>query len=242
MGRVLVHLPQSPWSEKARWALDHHGVSYRAVEHMPLLYEAPLRVLSRDLGRRITVPILFEGSDVYSDSLDIARRAEEIGTGQPLFPAAHLASILKWNDVAESIMKGARMRVMPRLLASPRALAENVPSALRPAAAALAPVAKLATRFIMAKHGIRDASDAELEAGIVAGLEQAAAALGRREHLVADTFTFADIAVACALGFVSPHDRVPLGAQGKQAFTEPTIAAAFPELVAWRDRTVERHR
>ena len=34
--RTLYALPYSPWlSEKARWALDHHGIAYREVMYAP---------------------------------------------------------------------------------------------------------------------------------------------------------------------------------------------------------------
>jgi glutathione S-transferase len=33
----LVAVPYSPWSEKARWALDHHALPYRETAYQPLI-------------------------------------------------------------------------------------------------------------------------------------------------------------------------------------------------------------
>ena len=41
----LVTLHVSPFSERARWALDHHGIAYRVDPHTPFLGEPRLRRL-----------------------------------------------------------------------------------------------------------------------------------------------------------------------------------------------------
>jgi glutathione S-transferase len=52
---TLVYLPYSPWSEKARWALDYHGVRYDQSIHVPITGELPLRLRTRRFGGRISV-------------------------------------------------------------------------------------------------------------------------------------------------------------------------------------------
>ena len=36
----LYSLVYSPWSEKARWALDHHRIAYRRVRYEPVIGES----------------------------------------------------------------------------------------------------------------------------------------------------------------------------------------------------------
>jgi glutathione S-transferase len=50
--RKLVALHYSPWSEKARWALDHHGVAYRYEEYKILLGEPKLRLATKKRARQ----------------------------------------------------------------------------------------------------------------------------------------------------------------------------------------------
>ena len=47
MSRTLYGLSLSPWTERARWALDHHGVAYDYHEHVPMLGEVLLRMKAR---------------------------------------------------------------------------------------------------------------------------------------------------------------------------------------------------
>src|SRR4051812_46178482 len=93
MTALFIQLPYSPWSERARWALDHHHVPYRAVEHVPMVFEPGLRAVTAALtrsGRRlfekITVPMLIDEGKVYPDSVAIAEHAEQVGSGSPLVP------------------------------------------------------------------------------------------------------------------------------------------------------------
>jgi len=242
MPPTLVHLPQSPWSEKARWALDHHGVTYRTVVHMPMVYEPLLRLASRELRKKPTVPMLFAGSVVLRDSLEIALFAEHHGKGSPLFPKTDETAIFTWNDHADRLLGAARARVMERLLTNRDALIEAIPPPLSKLGATLLPVAKLAAGFVANKYRTKATPPAQTEATIASVLELADARLSDHEHLVGDGFTFADIAFACALGMISPHARQPLGPASREVWSEPTIAAAFPRLVRWRDSLVERYR
>lgn len=242
MQRVLVHLPQSPWSEKARWALDHHGVPYKLMLHVPMIYEPFLKIRTRDLRQKITVPILFEGSRAWRDSLTIAEHAEEIGRGAPLFPRSQVADVIGWNEVSEKILEAGRARAMQRMLESADALVEALPPPLRKGGALLAPMARMGAKFVMGKHVKPGIAAAEYEAAMTSGLEQAERALQGGDYLAGESFTFADLAICCALGAIKPHARLAIGPATRLAFTEEKIAAAFPSLLAWRDRVIERHR
>ena len=54
----LLGLPYSPWSEKARWALDARRVPYREVTYAPLLGEPALRLKLKRWRGNVTVPVL----------------------------------------------------------------------------------------------------------------------------------------------------------------------------------------
>lgn len=239
---TLVHMTQSPWSEKARWALDHHQISYKSVVHLPMLFEPALRLLSRDPRKKVTVPMLFADGTVYRDSLEIALFAEQRGNRASLFPEDKKSAIFAWNDSAETLMTAERGRLMDRLLASKTALQESVPPPLNKLGAAMVPVAKMAVEFIASKYTAKKPPPAHAEAVITSVLEQAEAALFYEDYLVGSEFTFADVAMASALGMILPHARQPLGPASREVWSEPAIAGAFPALIAWRDRIFEQHR
>jgi glutathione S-transferase len=54
----LLALPFSPWSEKARWALDARGVPYDYRRYQPILGEPALRAKLRRARGPVTVPVL----------------------------------------------------------------------------------------------------------------------------------------------------------------------------------------
>lgn len=87
--RTLVLLPYSPWSERASWALDHHDLVYRRVDHVPVIGERRLR---RWVGRRegpATVPVLIEGDTVLTQSWDVWTHPEL---------AQEFADLVRWRD------------------------------------------------------------------------------------------------------------------------------------------------
>src|SRR4051812_21189698 len=111
----LTALPFSPWSEKARWALDHHRIDYQYHEHIPLLGEIRLRILMRKPRGRVTVPVLHDGDAWITDSFEIARYADRIGRGARLFPDDKLPEITEWNLRSEAALGAGRAL---RMLAS----------------------------------------------------------------------------------------------------------------------------
>src|SRR5688572_13168604 len=189
----LFHLPQSPWSEKARWALEHHSVTYRAIEHLPMLYEPVLRVMSGDIRKKPSVPMLVDGKTVVRDSLDIALWAEQHGKGSPLFPKGSEGAIFGWNDRAEQLLRSARSRLMDRLVAHDGALLEAVPPPLSKLGRSLLPVARMGASFVARKYDTRGVPPAASEASITEVMERAESAVASRSYLVGDGFTFADI-------------------------------------------------
>lgn len=241
---VLVALSYSPWSEKARWALDHHRVPYREVEYVPMLGAPLLRVALRDFHGPVTVPVLFYEGGAFRDSYDIARFAEREGAGAPLFPSGSEAAVTAWNADSETLMAHGRALSVSSTAKDRDALAEALPGFLpavvRPA---LRPLAALGTRYIARKYVLDEHGLEEHRAAIRDVLDRLRAALGGRATLL-DGFSYADVAMAAALQFVRPVSGryVPLGAATRLAWTRPRLAEDYADLLDWRDRTYERFR
>src|SRR5690606_36517114 len=112
MTPTFVALAFSPWSIKARWALDHHRVAYRFEPHLPMAGEALLRLRTGRWRGRITVPILLTRDGAVHGSLEIARYAERVGEGARLFPAEHEEAIARWAARADVMLDAGRALAM----------------------------------------------------------------------------------------------------------------------------------
>lgn len=244
MSLRLVVLPVSPYSERARWALDHHRLAYETVTHVPYLGERRLRKLVGPDKPKATVPVLLTGEATLTDSWDIARFADRTGSGTKLIPAEREAEIRDWNVRADDTMARARGLVVAGMMGSRAALDEShpptMPRFVRPLAR---PVARRAMRWFARKHGVNPADQAGPRAAVRALLVELRSALGGRPYLTG-SFSYADIVMASALQGVSPvaDEYIPLGPATRAVWTQPELAAEFSDLVAWRDRLYERHR
>src|SRR5579871_5769917 len=72
MALQLYGMSFTPYSERARWALDHHRVPYEWHEHVPMVGERSLRKRAGGQGKA-SVPLALDGETVLRDSLAIAR-------------------------------------------------------------------------------------------------------------------------------------------------------------------------
>jgi glutathione S-transferase len=240
-----VVLPVSPWSERARWALDHHGLAYRTIEHVPFLGERRLRRLARSKpGERATVPVLRAGGQVLSDSWDIALYADREGRGSKLLPAGAEAEIRRWNDLAERTMMAGRAITVRALLASNAALVESlppdVPLVLR---RLLVPFTRYGTRWFARKYALDLHDTRTPHEALRAALDALRKAIAGSGYVLGQ-FGYADIVMATMLQGVVPvsDDYLPIGAATRQAFTLPELGAAYADVIAWRDGVYERHR
>jgi glutathione S-transferase len=244
----LYTLSVSPWSERARWVLEHHRLPYRKIEHVPMLGERRLRRVLGNPRARATVPVLVAGEQVLRDSWEIALYAERVGQGTPLIGDA-AEQVRHWHDLAERAMSAGRALVIDRSLASEEALDEALaaPAVLRPL---LRPLARQGMRWFARKYqldlagssaagqALRTAFD-ELRAA----LRKQASAAGVGDYLLG-RFSYADIIAATMLQGVSPvaHRYIPLGPATRRVWTNAELAADYADLIAWRDRLYERHR
>jgi glutathione S-transferase len=235
---ILVSIAYSPWSRRVKRALDRMGTPYRLENYVTTLSEPWLRVrLGRPLGR-ITVPVLLgavEGPIV--GGLDIVRWASARAR-EPLIPGDLEAPIAEWTARADRLMEAGRVRTARRVVPDAVAIAESLPPSLR----WMGPVGRMVGREV-ARHLIRKygdgRSDDALKDDMRAVLEETRAALGGRATLL-DRFSFADIALAESLTFVSPPERIPLGPRSRVLWTEPDLASEFADLLAWRDAVSSR--
>jgi glutathione S-transferase len=241
----LYALPYSPWSECARWALDHHGIDYREIEHAPFLGEPRLRIAARKWRGRVSVPILLTPHGAITDSFEIAAFADRIGRRAPLGFADHRDELARWNDRSHSLLANSCSTTLERLLASPAALDEASPSwmphIVRPA---IRPIARSITRYVQRKYGAFVTDGQALLTSMRESLDALQAALEGGRRFIFDTFSYADILMAVSLQSVDPVDdrHLRVGASARAVWRNETLAHEYKNLLAWRDAMYEEHR
>lgn len=239
----FISLSFSPWSEKARWALDHHRVARKDVEHVPMVGEPYLRWKLRKLTGRVTVPVLIDAEGTFSDSFDIASHVDVRGAGSKLFLAGFDHDIARWNEKSEAILAGARVLSLRRTLINPGAIQESMPfpRALRPY---LVAVGRNAVTYMNKKYRTDRIDDAHATSTIRAHLGELRTALAGNQHLLGGTLSYADIVMAVSLQLVAPVDDryVHLGPETRKCCTCDDLVREFPDLVSWRDELYRRYR
>ena len=243
--RTLYGLSQSPWTEKARWALDHHSIAYRYHEHVPLLGEVLLRMKAhgRPKGTKASVPLLADGKDAFCSSFAIARHADAIGRGDELFPKGQDDATARWADLSDRIIDAGRASVLAGLrvnrAAQREALPPFIPGALR---GAFAPMALTASWFLGAKYGASRDPHAVAESVLGPALDEVRAALAGGRPYLLDEFTFADLAVGASLQAVRPRAASPFGPGTREIWSNEDLAGRYGDLLAWRDAIYAKHR
>jgi glutathione S-transferase len=243
-GLTLVVLRYSPWSERARWALDHHGLRYELVRHEPFVGEPKLRRLVGNRTKRPTVPVLITPEGMLTESWDIVAYADRVGSRTKLVPTEEEAAIRELTDVANGAMASGRALVIRSMLASNDALDEAlppfVPRWLRPA---LRPFARYGTRWFGRKYDL-DLTDTETPRRVLrSALEHFRSRLSGRPYVLG-RFSYADIVVCSVLQGIRPPEteHVRLRPGTRHAFTQPELAAEFEDLLAWRDSLYRTER
>lgn len=242
----LFGLSTSPWTAKASFALDVAEIPYKFVEHTPMLGERRLRRLAR--SRQASVPLLVTSSGPVMGSLEIARWADAQSTVQ-LFPAAMEAELLDWHARSERLLAAARGLLLPRLLQSRGALEESLPRFVPgPLRSTFRFAARQGVQFLAKKYQVASDDKNALLARAHEELEplrRAVAEAGERGTLLA-RFTYADLAMACALNAFCFTEKEPrsrsTGPAMREAWQCEEIVARYPELFAWRDRIYDQYR
>lgn len=246
----LLAIPFSPWSEKARWALDARHVRYSYRHYMPLLGEPMLRLKLRKWSGPVTVPVLIDDDGrTFADSADIARWADGRGEGPVLFPAAHERELARFVEMSERGLAAGRGLSLRRVEKDEEALGEMIPKNLRKPLGRLGVhVGAFGIRRTLRKYGASSVAVDAQERALVAVLEELRASLpstpvpGEPKTLLG-TFTFADVAMAQVLAFVEPPKfGLRIGPANRRSFGDPKLAARFADLVQWRDALYEKYR
>lgn len=241
---TLIGLKVSPWSEKARWALDHHRIPYRKVEYLPLFGEPLLRLALRRPSGRVSVPVLFAGTETLTDSLEIARHADRVGQGPPLCPPGLADEVEQWNRAAEQAMGVQRARVLGRTGQSQEALLANLPRWVpAPLGRTSLPLVSLATNYVLRKYGDTPTGPEAGHALLRETLLELRRALGGRPYLLGE-FSLADVVMGAALQGIRPvaAHHWPLRSALREVWTEPELSREFGDLLEWRDALYDRHR
>lgn len=232
MDTVLIGESFSPWTQKARWALERCGVDFDYREYTPTLSEPALRWRLGQWRGAVSVPVLMMGRQAVRGSWDIARHAATFaGDGR----LGDFAAVAPWDALSEAALAEARSRVVRGVLADGDALDEAsaavLPASLR---RPLRFVARDAARRLDRKyrHLVRPGA-------LRLALDRTRAGLRAHgdDHLLGG-FSYADIAMAVVLEAVAPIARTapPLGPATRHCWSDAALAEEFADLLAWRDR------
>ncbi|HEY2517664.1 MAG TPA: glutathione S-transferase [Polyangiaceae bacterium] len=243
----LLGLPYSPWSEKARWALEVRRVPFRSRHYQPIVGEPALRLKLRRPFGNVTVPVLTtDDGRVLADSWDIARWADERGEGPRLFPAEHEAKIRRFVELSERGLGAGRTSSLKRMLEDDEALAEMVPRGLRKALGkAAARVGEFGIRRTLRKYSRSGAGESPeaVQRQVLGELRAALSPDRSRSGTLLGSFTFADIAMAQVLVYVEPPSSgLKLAPASRKNFGDPALREAYGDLVRWRDDLYAAHR
>ena len=229
---LLIGESFSPWSKKARWALEHRGLAYAYEEYVPTLSEPRLRWRLRQWSGSVSVPVLFAGERPIRGSWNIACFANDLVDGSDAWDMTRVA---RWDTLSEVALAEGRTRVVRSVLANDRALEEALPPFVpqrlrRP----LRFVARDAARRLDRKYAhLLDAG--ALRRALLATRD--ALARTSSDYLL-DTFSYADMTMAVVLEVIAPIANVdpPLGPETARCWHDDALAREFADLVQWRDR------
>jgi glutathione S-transferase len=237
---VLYCIGISPWSEKARWALDFHGVSYEKVEYQVLAMAPLLKFKARKKRKftdKLTVPLMIDGDEIYTDSFDIARYAERQGGSEQLFPEQDIQRIQRLDSLSERLLNLLRAEVFDRTKGNHQAKVERLSFVSEKWRERAVPVLDYMVNFLEKKYPV----PAEESASTL--LQEIRAELNGRPYVL-DDFSYADITLAQPLQFVSPlgGPYYRLGEAQIKTMEDVELAREFSDLIEWRDALYEKHR
>lgn len=241
--RRLIGIRWSPWTITARLALEHHGLPYRFVDYTPYLGEPMLRAKLGFPRRRVTVPVLFDGAVVVTESRAIVLHADGRGSESPLLPEERAETIAEWETDVHAACQTLRGRVTRATMSDVGAINDELePLFPRPVRRFLIPVAKRSVRYVHDKYGSKIEGIESVRQRTRPVLSRARDALSERPYLVGDTFSYADITLIGLLQGILPDTRFgDAGANKTAVWTDAVLANEYGPLLEWRDRTLERH-
>lgn len=234
----LLGISYSPWTQKAKWVLQHHQLPFTYREYAPGLGAASLRWRLRRRAGVVSVPVLFVDGVAVEDSWAIAQWAEQHGSGASLFFDPTATKI--WHARCDLALQYGRGHVIEKLLRSDAALDEASRGAMPAALARYArPIARAIAKQTQAKYQPSPGREALLDA--LAAAEQA---VGSTTSFLLGEFSFADIALVTMLEAVEPvaDTYVKRGPASRAVWRDSELAVTHARLLEWRDWVCQQHR
>lgn len=225
---LLVGEAFSPWTLKARWALDHCGVDYAYREYIPGLSEPWLRWRLGEWRRSVSVPVLLTRERAIQGSWKIAQYAGQCAGDERL---GKPADVQPWDDISERGLAAARTRVVRAVLADDRALDESVPLLPGKSRFLLRSVARRVAQRLDRKYAHLVVPNAHRDAliDLRKGIERSATGF------LLDRFSYADISMSVLLEAVVPTSGPDaLGPVQRECWHDAGLAEAFGDLLEWR--------
>src|SRR5215472_8890727 len=114
----LIQLYQSPWSERARWALEFKGVSYEKQDYQIGAGEEELKKLTG----QAQVPVLAVNGTIIPDSTAILNWLEEHKPEPALLPRSDKgrAEVMLWEELMDwALGPQGRLLIAGKLSRSP---------------------------------------------------------------------------------------------------------------------------
>lgn len=228
---ILIGESFSPWSKKARWALEQCGLVYSYREYTPTLSEPGLRWRLRQWTGSVSVPVLLANNRIFRGSWEIARYANEMSGDQRL---GDMSVVKPWDDLSEDALAEGRTRVVRCILNNDQALEEALP----------APIPRLLRRpmrFLSrdaAKRLDRKYAHLVKPGAIRRALERTQKELANASSdYLMGRFSYADITMAVVLEVIAPIavTQPPLGPATQACWNDPNMADDFQDLLAWRN-------
>ncbi|MCR9159567.1 MAG: glutathione S-transferase family protein [Nannocystaceae bacterium] len=231
----LLTIPFSHYNERARWAMQHHGLAAHERRYLPMLHFRPVRDavpeaqrVADKTGSGLSTPVLvLDDGTVLTDSTRIVRWADETHGDETrtLYPAALREQIVAFEQpLHDDIGRDTRFLAYWFLLDDGPAFAElvrhNVGLWQRAAFTLGSPLAKAGMRK---RFGLTQPRYEKVRARIEAAVAELSATLGDREYFFGDRFTAADLTAATML---SPA-LLPLPGYGARI---PEIRGPYGEL------------
>ncbi len=200
----LITFGISHFCEKARWALDWHGIAYEEISWAPGLHQ----VLAKRYGAKATtLPILLDGEDVIQGSGAIIDWAEQrAGHSARSLAAEGAPDIERRADevLGVHVRRLAYAEMLPQSPYLATELFRNLSSSHHAIGSLMWPVTR---RIIMRMYEITPTAASESRSKLEGELDRLESTLddGRR-YLSGDRFSRADLTVASLL---APFARPP---------------------------------
>lgn len=221
---LLLTIPFSHYNERARWALQYHGVAAVERRYLPMLHLRAVRAVvpraqrvADKVGSGLSTPVLvLDDGRVLNDSSAVVQWADAThGTeASSLYPAAHRAEILAFEQrLHDSAGRDTRFMAYWYLLDDTRALAALVRANVSWWQRAVFTLGAPAARSGMRRRlGLTSARHKKVRERLMTTLGDLGALLGDRSYYVGDRFSAADLTAAALLSPVL-HPIPRFGAQ-----------------------------